>query len=399
MHGTRMLVGAACCSLAVSLLAAPAPTSAAAPAPPPGPAASATPTAARSTSTPPPPTAEERLPALAAPAPTAARGPASWSNRRLAAQVLLAGVEMDNLAAAKRWARGGVGGMVLFGDPPRRLRAKLRKVRAAGSPAPFIASDEEGGLVQRLADVIYPLPSADWLGRHRTPRQVQKIVRRYGDHMRRLRVTMALAPVADLGIPGYYIEQLHRAFARRPGRTAKYVKAWESGLRAASVVPVVKHWPGHGHARDTHTGAARTPPLSVLERRDMVPFRRAFRTGAPAVMVGHLRVPGLTRRGLPASLSRPALRYLRDQAGPDVLVITDALDMAAATTAVGLTRVQAAVTALRAGADMVLTRGGGSPRRVIAAIGRAIRSERYPRDRAVRSVRRILAVKAMTRLS
>lgn len=392
MYATRTIIGAACCSLAASLLAAPAPAAAAAP-----PVVRLTPAPAAHSALEPirVAVARERRPLPVAP--VAARGPASWSNRRLAAQLVLAGVEMDNLAAARRWARGGVGGVVLFGDPPRRLGAKLRKVRAAGSPAPFIASDEEGGLVQRLADVIYRLPSADWMGQHRTPRQVKKIARRYGDRMRGLRVTMDLAPVADLGIPGYYIEQLHRAFARRPGRAAKYVKAWESGLRAASVVPVVKHWPGHGQARDTHTGAARTPPLSVLERRDMVPFRRAFRTGAPAVMVGHLRVPGLTRHGLPASLSRPALRYLRGQAGPDVLVITDALDMAAATTAVGLTRVQAAVTALRAGADMVLTHGGGSPRRVIAAIGRALRSERYPRDRAVRSVRRILAAKALTR--
>lgn len=334
---------------------------------------------------------------LGALAPLAGRGsPASaavadWPDRRLAAQLVLAGVDMGRLPDAVDWARRGVGGIVLFGEPPADLRRQLARVRAAARIRPFVASDEEGGRVQRLAEAIYPLPSAEWLGRNRRPYQVRRIARAYGRRMRELGVDVAFAPVADLGIPGYYIERLDRAFAERPAQVTAFVEAWQAGLRDARVVPVVKHWPGHGQASDTHVGLAATPPSSVLRTRDMVPFERAFRAGVPAVMVGHLLVPGLTKPRVPASLSTGALRFLRKHAGPATLIVTDSLSMGAIRTSLGLREDQAAVRALQAGADLALIIG--DPRRSIATITDAIAAGRYPRARARASVARVLAVK------
>jgi beta-N-acetylhexosaminidase len=320
--------------------------------------------------------------------------PANWSDRRLAAQLVLAGVDMRHLDVAQDWARRGVGGIVLFGDPPRHgLRAALRAVHAAGRVDPFVASDEEGGLVQRLTDVIYPLPSAESMGRNRTPAQVRALAADYGAHMLRLGVDVDLAPVADLLVPGFFIAEQHRAFAKRPDRVSRYVNAWQRGLRSAGVVATVKHWPGHGHAEDTHAGLATTPSWSVLRTTDLVPFDAAFAAGVPAVMVGHLVVPGLTEtRHTPASLSRRALHRLRDRAGPDVLIVTDSLSMGAVTTGLGLSQPEAAVRALRRGADLALVQDIGMAA-VVRHIVAALRDGSYPRARAERSVRRVLAVK------
>ena len=79
-------------------------------------------------------------------------------------------------------------------------------------------------------------------------------------------------------------------------------------MRDAGVVTVLKRWPGHGSARNSHTGPASVPPLATLEGRDMRPFNKELSRGARVVMVGHLTSKGLTERGVPASESPKALR-------------------------------------------------------------------------------------------
>ncbi len=107
---------------------------------------------------------------------------------------------------ARGWASAGVGGFVLFGDLPVTLRAKLaRIVASAGSVAPFIASDEEGGGVQRLKSLLGPLP------------------------------------VADLKVRGKFISSDGRAFSHDSAAVGSYVSAWDAGMRRVGVAAVVKH--------------------------------------------------------------------------------------------------------------------------------------------------------------
>lgn len=320
--------------------------------------------------------------------------PAGWGNRRLAAQLTVSCVDMADLGAARRQARAGIGGIVLLGDPPAHLRARLRVVRAAAPTRvePILASDEEGGRVQRLRRVIYRLPSARTMGGW-SPARVQRTAHDYALRMRRLGVRMDLAPVSDLALPGRYIDSLGRAFARDPQQVAVLAHAWRLGMRDAGVVTVLKHWPGHGKARNSHTGPARVPPLKTLEGRDLLPFESELADGAPVVMVGHLLSRGLTRGRNPTSLSRRALHYLRRSAGPDVVIVTDSLAMAAASSSLGITPAQAAVRALRAGADWAMA-CDAAPLRAVAAIRRALDDGTFPRSQALTSVRRILALKA-----
>ena len=327
--------------------------------------------------------------------PTSAVSPARWGNRRLAAQLVISCVDMRHLDTARRQSAAGIGGVVLLGTPPGDLRSELRDVRnaAPGRVRPFVSSDEEGGLVQRLRTAIYRLPSAETMGTWR-PARVRRTAEGYATRMRRLGVRMDLAPVADLAIDGGYIDDLHRAFARDPDRVARLVRAWRLGMADAGVVAVVKHWPGHGAATgDSHLGPARIPPLDVLENRDLVPFDRELAAGAPVVMVGHLLSAGLTRDGVPTSLSPHALRYLRGTASPRTVVMTDSLAMGAVTTSLGISTAQATVRALRAGADWAMP-CDASPMRAAAAVRAALDDGRLPRRQAVRSARRILDLKA-----
>lgn len=325
--------------------------------------------------------------------PSMSTDPATWSNHDLAAQQVLAGVDMSRLSVATSWARAGIGGIILFGTPPATLGQQLVAVRAAGTVPPMIASDEEGGLVQRLTRVIYPLPSAVTMGRVDSPAQIQAVAAAYGRRMKALHVDVDLAPVADLAIPGYYMASLGRAFSGSPAAVSADVIAWNAGMRSAGVLPVIKHWPGHGQAANSHLGAATTPPLSTLAIRDMLPFRNALAAGAPAVMVGHLDVPGLTG-GLPATLSSAAYRYLRGVAGPNKLIMTDSVTMGAVTSALGETSATAAVRALQAGADAIVT-DDADPMQEVGAIARALDTGTYSHAAAVAAVRRMIAAKRL----
>jgi len=339
--------------------------------------------------------------AVAAPATTttttsyAGADPATWTVRRLAAQLVFSCVDLGDLDAARRQAAAGIGGITLLGShPPRHLRARLAAVRRSARTAvlPFVASDEEGGTVQRLRDVIYRLPSARTMGGWR-PARVRRTAHDYALRMRRLGVRMDLAPVADLAVPGAYIDSLGRAFSGDPDAVTARVRAWRLGMRDAGVVTVLKHWPGHGSASNSHTGPARVAPLAELEQRDLLPFDRELADGAPVVMVGHLLSRGLTVDGVPASLSSRALHYLRRSAGPDTVLLTDSLAMAAASSSLGISPVRATVRALRAGADWAMS-CDAHPLRAAAAVRQALADGTIPRHQADASARRILALKA-----
>ncbi len=319
---------------------------------------------------------------------------AGWSNRRLAAQLVFCSVPATNPSAGRRFARMGVGGIVILGGGARssvgRDLAAVLKAAPHGVK-PFIASDEEGGQVQRLREVVYALPSARVQGGWSTSK-TKATAKDYGARLRKLHVSVVFGPVADLDVPGRYMSSLDRCFSRESKVVGSHVVAWVTGMRASRVLSTVKHWPGHGWATDTHSGAARVPSLSVLRREDMVPFEQAFDAGVPLVMVGHLRSKGLTGDDTPASLSRQALTYLRGRAGDTTVIITDSLSMAATTKALGIRLPTAAVRALKAGADLALF-ATGDPGPVIDAVTAAIKSRRIPRADAEAKVLRVLELK------
>jgi beta-N-acetylhexosaminidase len=325
---------------------------------------------------------------------------AAWTDRQLAAQLVFCSVPATDPLAGRRFARMGVGGIVILGGGADGGIADALAALQRAAPRriePFIASDEEGGRVQRLRDVIYPLPSAREMGGWSISR-TKSAARDYGARLRALHVSVVFGPVADLDVPGRFMSSLDRCYSADPDDVGDHVAAWVAGLGSSRVLAAVKHWPGHGWASNTHGGAGRLPALSVLRRREMVPFERAFAAGVPMVMVGHLQSRGLTEAGTTASHSPGALRYLRSRVGDGTVIITDSLSMGATTSALGIKAPASAVRALKAGADLALV-CSGSPPKLIAAVTAAIRSGELPREQAEESVLRILDLKRASGLA
>lgn len=316
--------------------------------------------------------------------------PVTWSDRQLVAQTIFECVPVSNIAEENRAVRQGLGGVVfLGGEAPANLKQQIAKLvsQAGDGPAPFISSDEEGGAVQRLAGAIYPLPSAEVMGTWK-PREITATATKYGKAMKRLGVDMAFSPVADLNIPGHFISDQSRAFAGDPDTVSNATIAWAKGLDDAGVAPVVKHWPGHGRASDTHRAPGRIPSLRALQRSDLIPFDNAIDEGFTAVMVGHLESNGLTEPGVPASRSPKALALLRDQIGPTGLIVTDSLTMEASLVGVGHRPGDAVYESLIAGVDVALVCSG--PPDIVDRVVRRVSDTKLSRAMLIEKVTRIL---------
>jgi beta-N-acetylhexosaminidase len=300
-------------------------------------------------------------------------------------------------------ADAGVGGFVFLGEPAAATGPALRSALSgldvgaagAGQVTPWMSTDTEGGPVSRLANVLGTIPSPREMAAEWTPGQVQAAMEARGSALRQLGITMDLAPVLDTASPTDPVAyESQRSFSATPTVAAAYGSAYAAGLRAAGVVAVGKHFPGLGHASaDTDTGPALDPPLSELRTDDLVPFARAVSSGLPVVMVGHPIVPDLTD-GLPASLSPATYALLRKTLHFDGVAMTDSLS-AGAISAAGYSQAEAAVTAVRAGADMAMV-DASTWKPVVDALVRALSQGVIPRAQADASAGRILAAKRVT---
>ncbi|MCW2590825.1 MAG: beta-glucosidase-like glycosyl hydrolase [Mycobacterium sp.] len=234
----------------------------------------------------------------------------------------------------------------------------LPQLSDAGGPLPLAVSvDEEGGRVERLASLIGEQQSPRVLTKTMTLQEVHDIAFERGQKMRKLGITIDFAPVVDVTDEPDDDVIGDRSFGSDPETVTEYAGEYAKGLREAGLLPVLKHFPGHGHGSgDSHTGGVSTPPLSDLEVDDLIPYHTLTTEGPVAVMVGHLDVPGLTT-DYPASLSPEAYSLLRsgDYGGPpfDGPVFTDDLSsMRAISDRFGVA--EAALRALQAGADVAL---------------------------------------------
>lgn len=328
---------------------------------------------------------------------------ATWSVRRLAEQTVVIPVDEGEVGSVAGEVAAGAGGVLLFGaHAPADLASSLaRLVRdAPGGIPPFVMTDEEGGAVQRMANLVGWIPSARQLAATMTPTEIQRLALRLGRRMKAAGVTMDLAPVLDLdGGPGPSATDPDgtRSFSPIEKTASAAGLAFAAGLQAAGIVPVVKHFPGLGGASgNTDLRPAATLPWRSLQAGGLLPFAAAVRAGVPAVMVANATVPGLTN--LPASIS-PAVTtgVLRNRLGFSGLVLTDSLS-AVALAAAGYSVPRASVAALRAGADMVMfnadaRRVASLTRQTVLAIAGAVGSGALPRSRLENAVWHILNAK------
>jgi beta-N-acetylhexosaminidase len=323
---------------------------------------------------------------------------ASMSARDKLAQLLMVGVTgaADARAVVQNQHVGGIF-IGSWTDLSMLSDGSLTDIATSAGPLPLAVSvDEEGGRVARLSSLIGTQPSPRVLAATRTPDEVHNIALQRGQAMRKLGITIDFAPVVDVTDAPDDTVIGDRSFGADPTAVTDYAGAYARGLRDAGLLPVLKHFPGHGHGSgDTHTGSVVTPPIAQLQNNDLIPYRTLTAQAPVGVMVGHIEVPGLTGSD-PASLSPAAYALLRsgDYGGPPFAgpVFTDDLSsMKAISDRFGVA--EAALRALQAGADTALWVTTDEVPAVLDRLEKALAAGELTMPRIDASVLRMAAVK------
>ena len=271
-------------------------------------------------------------------------------------------------------SRYKIGNFILFApniqdaDQMRGLCDDLseRVSRNTGLP-PFIALDEEGGIVSRMPGSATSTPSAMAIGATKRPENARIAYRILGEEMLALGVNVDFAPVLDINRPYNPVIGV-RAFGEDRETVAKFGVAAVQGLRDAGVIAVGKHFPGHGDVKvDSHIELPRLQKsMEEFDDVETYPFRKAMEAGIDGIMTAHILCSSLD--DVPATMSRKIVTgMLKEKYGFHGLVFSDALEMDAIRAYYGC--VNAAVRAVKAGVHILCVAHG---RKVVEEIVQAL---------------------------
>jgi len=282
-------------------------------------------------------------------------------------QVLIAGI--DDAAWSERTERflHGVkpGGVIFFQrniSSAPAFRELVRRVRDSVRPRPFLALDLEGGSVDRLREVVAPLPAASDAAR---AEMGEALGRAAGRELAAFSLNVDFAPVLDLGAPASRGILGTRTAGATPAEVVVFARSFLRGLRESGIIGCGKHFHGLGSGQ---TDSHKEMPVITKGGREMEEDLEPFRVlcgELPMIMVAHVFCPALeaaygsgreAAEPLPATLSRTIVTgLLKERMGYTGLVLSDDLEMGGALH--GRSMEEAAMGALRAGCDVLLLCG------------------------------------------
>ncbi len=287
-----------------------------------------------------------------------------------------------------------VGGVALFAAnivSPNQITSFNTALMNMCDIPPFIAVDEEGGRVARLANNdsfgLKKYESAQAVGKSGNSANALEMGNTIGGYLKKYGFNMDFAPDADVFTNPDNTVIGDRAFSSDAEIAAKMAKAMAQGLRNNGIIPVYKHFPGHGDtSEDSHTGAAfANKAKEEMEKCEWLPFKGAGEFDG--VMAGHISTPKVTGDNTPATLSEKMItEILRGELGFKGLIITDSLEMGAIKG-----ENDYAVRAILAGCDILLMPDNLSE--AFESVVNAVNSGVISEERLNESVLRILKFK------
>ncbi|QEZ70395.1 beta-N-acetylhexosaminidase [Paraclostridium bifermentans] len=291
-----------------------------------------------------------------------------------------------------------VGGVILFSrniEDSKQLKKLNLDIEEANKNIPvFISIDEEGGRVNRLAKNIKRFESAKSIGDKGDIKYAYENGKEIGKTLKEHKINMNFAPVLDIYSNSKNTVIGDRAFGDNEKIVETMGIATMKGLKDGNVIPVIKHFPGHGDTEvDSHIG------LPVVEKSidqlydfELVPFKKAIESGADAVMVSHILMKQIDDKN-PATLSYNLItRILRNDMEFSNVIITDDMCMKAITNRLSVE--EASIKSIKAGSYIILIGSDvNKTKSVIEKIKLAVERNEISEKRIYESVYRILKLK------
>lgn len=291
-----------------------------------------------------------------------------------------------------------VGGVILFArniEDSNQMIDLTRALQENNNNLPlFISIDEEGGRVSRLPDDVEKFPSAFTIGLINDQQTAYENGKEIGYTLKRLGINLDYAPVLDIYSNENNTVIGDRAFSKEESIVSTMGIATMEGIEDADIIPVVKHFPGHGDTEvDSHYGLPIVyKTLEELRNFEFIPFVKAIESGCDVIMVSHIILNEVDSSN-PASLSKIVISdLLRKDLEFDKVVITDDMSMGAITSIMSIE--EACIKSIEAGCDILLLGNAYEEiEQVINSIELKLYNGEISEEQINKSVKRILELK------
>lgn len=277
---------------------------------------------------------------------------------------------------------------------------ELKKLNQNNKIPLFIAIDQEGGRVNRMPPEIKNLPSANKLAQLNNLDIISNSTKITSKLLKSSGFNVNFAPVLDIKRFSDSHPIGDRCYGKTKEDIIKYGIPVMKEFQKQGIIPVIKHFPGHGATnKDSHFLLPIIKSnIKELEKNDISPFKKAISEGADAILVSHLLIRNET--GIyPASLSRKFItNYLRKKYRFKGLIITDDLKMKSIRFIYGA--VLAVEKAFQAGNDIILFRfNHKEEEKAIKRILNLSKHKKIKESQINRSVSRIIKMKQKYNIS
>lgn len=291
-----------------------------------------------------------------------------------------------------------VGGLIYFSRniiDSKQIINLNNEIKAMEKDIPlFISVDEEGGLVSRVPEEFVKLPSSGYIGQFNDENLSYNVGKIIAKELNSLGFNMDFAPVLDINSNPNNTVIGERAFGNSAEIVSRLGVNNMEGIRDGKIIPVLKHFPGHGDTDvDSHYGLPIVKKtLEELENLEFIPFKNAIDNGADVVMISSIILENIDNE-YPATMSKKIIKdILRDSLGFDGVIATDDMTMGAIVDNYNLT--DAIIMSINAGSDLILVcHGYDDIINSIVAVKDAVNSNIISEERIEQSVYRILKLK------
>lgn len=293
-----------------------------------------------------------------------------------------------------------VGGVILFSknvENSSQLLSLINSIKTnnAQNKTPlFVSIDEEGGRVSRMPKEIRKLPSNGVIGKRNDGDLSYKTGKIIGEELKSFGFNMNFAPVLDINSNPNNPVIGDRSFGNNTDIVKKLGIKTMEGLIQNNIVPVVKHFPGHGDTSvDSHIGLpVVNKDLTELNDFELIPFKEAIKNNVDAIMVSHILLNKIDSTS-PSSMSKAVITdILRENLKFPGVIITDDMTMGAIVKYYDIG--DAAVKSINAGSDIILVcHDYNNTLKVINSLKTAAQNKIITAQRINESVYRILKLK------
>ena len=251
----------------------------------------------------------------------------------------------------------GLGGVIFFTrdiNSKEQFKNLVTNIKKNCIITPFLSIDQEGGRVERTENIHerYLSPKfafekgLDFL--EQQTEQIALELENYG-------LNLNFAPCADVNTNPLNPIIGERAFSNNTQDVIKGVRIVSETYRKNKIIPCVKHYPGHGDAnKDSHLTLPEIDlPLETMNNIHIAPFKDAIENNIEMIMAAHLHCTCFDKDSIPASLSKNAIGYLRNELKYNGVIISDDMVMKGVQEYGSL---EAIIMGIRAGLDMFIFR-------------------------------------------